>query len=123
MVTQLLGVKITDVAPGRISATSTDAVNGSQLHAVASNLNNKINKVGKRADAGTASALAAATIPQAYTPGKSLVGIAAGNYQGQNSFAEGMSRISDNGKIIIRLSGTANTQGKTGVAAGVGYQW
>ncbi len=117
------GAKIADVAPGRISATSTDAINGSQLHAVASNLNNKINKVGKRADAGTASALAAATIPQAYTPGKSLVGIAAGNYQGQNSLALGMSRISDNGKIIIRLSGTANTQGKTGVAAGVGYQW
>ena len=117
------GAKIADVAPGRISATSTDAINGSQLHAVASNLNNKINKVGKRADAGTASALAAATIPQAYTPGKSLVGIAAGNYQGQNSLAVGMSRISDNGKIIIRLSGTANTQGKTGVAAGVGYQW
>ncbi len=117
------GAKIADVAPGRISATSTDAINGSQLHAVASNLNNKINKVGKRADAGTASALAAATIPQAYTPGKSLVGIAAGNYQGQNGLAVGMSRISDNGKIIIRLSGTANTQGKTGVAAGVGYQW
>ena len=123
MITQLLGVKITDVAPGRISATSTDAVNGSQLHAVASNLNNKINKVGKCADAGTASALAAANIPQAYTPGKSLVGIAAGKYQGQNSLALGMSRISDNGKIIIRLSGMANTQGKTGVAAGVGYQW
>jgi len=93
------------------------------IHAVASNLNNKINKVGKHADAGTASALAAANIPQAYTPGKSLVGIAAGNYQGQNGLAVGMSRISDNGKIIIRLSGTANSQGKTGVAAGVGYQW
>ena len=115
--------KITGVAPGEISATSKDAINGSQLHAVASNLNNKINKVGKRADAGTASALAAANIPQAYTPGKSLVGIAAGNYQGQNGLAVGMSRISDNGKIIIRLSGTANSQGKTGVAAGVGYQW
>ncbi|MBS6021788.1 MAG: YadA-like family protein, partial [Haemophilus haemolyticus] len=115
--------KITGVAPGEISATSKDAVNGSQLYAVASNLNNKINKVGKHADAGTASALAAANIPQAYTPGKSLVGIAAGNYQGQNGLAVGMSRISDNGKIIIRLSGTANSQGKTGVAAGVGYQW
>ena len=120
------GQVMTNVAPGRISPTSTDAVNGSQLHAVASsigNLNNKINKVGKHADAGTASALAAANIPQAYTPGKSLVGIAAGNYQGQNGLAVGMSRISDNGKIIIRLSGTANSQGKTGVAAGVGYQW
>lgn len=115
--------KIIGVAPGEISATSKDAINGSQLHAVASNLNNKINKVGKRGDAGTASALAAANIPQAYTPGKSLVGIAAGSYQGQNGLAVGMSRISDNGKIIIRLSGTANSQGKTGVAAGVGYQW
>ena len=122
--------RIQNVAAGEISKTSTDAINGSQLYAVAAgighklgDLDNKINKVGKRADAGTASALAAATIPQAYTPGKSLVGIAAGNYQGQNGLAVGMSRISDNGKIIIRLSGTANTQGKTGVAAGVGYQW
>ena len=122
--------RVQNVAAGEISSTSTDAINGSQLYAVAAgighklgDLDNKINKVGKRADAGTASALAAATIPQAYTPGKSLVGIAAGNYQGQNSLAVGMSRISDNGKIIIRLSGTANTQGKTGVAAGVGYQW
>ncbi|KOQ98069.1 hypothetical protein ABW51_02225 [Haemophilus sp. C1] len=122
--------RIQNVAAGEISSTSTDAINGSQLYAVAAGighklggLDNKINKVGKRADAGTASALAAATIPQAYTPGKSLVGIAAGNYQGQNGLAVGMSRISDNGKIIIRLSGTANTQGKTGIAAGVGYQW
>ena len=118
--------KITGVAPGEISATSKDAINGSQLHAVASsigNLNNKINKVGKHADAGTASALAASNIPQAYTPGKSLVGIAAGSYQGQTGVAVGMSRISDNGKIIIRLSGTTNTQGRAGVAAGVGYQW
>lgn len=122
--------KVTGVAPGEISATSKDAINGSQLYAVAAgighklgDLDNKINKVGKRGDAGTASALAAANIPQAYTPGKSLVGIAAGSYQGQNGLAVGMSRISDNGKIIIRLSGTANSQGKTGVAAGVGYQW
>ena len=122
--------RIQNVAAGEISKTSTDAINGSQLYAVAAgighklgDLDNKINKVGKRGDAGTASALAAANIPQAYTPGKSLVGIAAGNYQGQNGLAVGMSRISDNGKIIIRLSGTANTQGKTGVAAGVGYQW
>ena len=128
------GPKITNKAGNinvsEISATSKDAINGSQLYAVAAgighklgDLDNKINKVGKRGDAGTASALAAANIPQAYTPGKSLVGIAAGSYQGQNGLAVGMSRISDNGKIIIRLSGTANSQGKTGVAAGVGYQW
>lgn len=127
------GVVIDNVANGDISATSTDAINGSQLYAVAkgvtnlagqvNNLEGKVNKVGKRADAGTASALAASQLPQATMPGKSMVAIAGSSYQGQNGLAIGVSRISDNGKVIIRLSGTTNSQGKTGVAAGVGYQW
>lgn len=86
-------------------------------------LNNRINKVGKRADAGTASALATAQLPQAYIPSKNMIAAAGGNYQGQSCIALGMSSISDNGKVIIRLSGTANTQGKKGIAAGIGYQW
>ena len=121
---------ITNVAPGRIAADSTDAVNGSQLHEVKADMNNKINhlngqvnKLGKRVNAGTASALAASQLPQAYIPGKSMVSVAAGNYQGQNAVALGMSRISDNGKIIIRLAGTSDTQGKMGVAVGAGYHW
>lgn len=127
------GVVINNMANGEISATSTDAINGSQLYAVAkgvtnlagqvNNLEGKVNKVGKRADAGTASALAASQLPQATMPGKSMVSIAGSSYQGQNGLAIGVSRISDNGKVIIRLSGTTNSQGKTGVAAGVGYQW
>ena len=84
------------------------------------NLNHRINKVGKNADAGTASALAASQLPQPYIPGKSMVAVAGGTYQGQNGLALGVSRISDNGKVIIRLSGTANSKG---VAAGIGYQW
>ena len=122
--------QITNVAPGRIAADSTDAVNGSQLHEVKADVNNKINhlngqvnKLGKRVNAGTASALAASQLPQAYIPGKSMVSVAAGNYQGQNAVALGMSRISDNGKIIIRLAGTSDTQGKVGVAVGAGYHW
>ena len=117
---------VKNVAAGEISATSTDAINGSQLYAVAkgvTNLAGQVNKVGKRADAGTASALAASQLPQASMPGKSMVAIAGSSYQGQNGLAIGVSRISDNGKVIIRLSGTTNSQGKTGVAAGVGYQW
>ena len=122
--------QITNVAPGRIAADSTDAVNGSQLHEVKADMNNKINKLngqvnklGKRVNAGTASALAASQLPQAYIPGKSMVSVAAGNYQGQNAVALGMSRISDNGKVIIRLAGTSDTQGKVGVAVGAGYHW
>ena len=124
------GAKVTNVAKGRITSGSTDAINGGQLYDVASqvsqhlgNLNHRINKVGKNSDAGTASALAASQLPQAYIPGKSMVAVAGGTYQGQNGLALGVSRTSDNGKVIIRLSGTANSQGKKGVAAGIGYQW
>ena len=122
--------QITNVAPGRIAADSTDAVNGSQLHEVKADMNNKItklsgqvNKLGKRVNAGTASALAASQLPQASIPGKNMVSVAAGNYQGQNAVALGVSRISDNGKVIIRLAGTSDTQGKVGVAVGAGYHW
>ena len=122
--------QITNVAPGRIAADSTDAVNGSQLHEVKADMNNKIsklsgqvNKLGKRVNAGTASALAASQLPQASIPGKNMVSVAAGNYQGQNAVALGVSRISDNGKVIIRLAGTSDTQGKMGVAVGAGYHW
>uniref|UniRef100_UPI0035BE974E hypothetical protein n=1 Tax=Haemophilus influenzae TaxID=727 RepID=UPI0035BE974E len=71
--------RIQNVAAGEISATSTDAINGSQLYAVekwVTNLAGQVNKVGKRADAGTASALASSQLPQATMPSKSMVSIA-----------------------------------------------
>ena len=139
--------QIQNVAPGVISETSTDAVNGSQLHAtnekVASlgttvnnlnsvvnrqagaidNLNRKVNKHSKQARAGIAGANAAAALPQAYTPGRAMVAAAAGTFKGQNALAVGYSRISDNGKVILKLQGNANTSGDVGAGVGVGYQW
>ena len=122
--------QIQNVAPGVISETSTDAVNGSQLHSVIKNLNNsndyldrKVNKHSKQARAGIAGANAAAALPQAYTQGKAMVAAAAGTFKGQNALAVGYSRISDNGKVILKLQGNANTSGDVGAGVGVGYQW
>ena len=122
--------QIQNVAPGVISETSTDAVNGSQLHSVIKNLNNsndyldrKVNKHSKQARAGIAGANAAAALPQAYTQGRAMVAAAAGTFKGQNALAVGYSRISDNGKVILKLQGNANTSGDVGAGVGVGYQW
>ena len=136
--------QIQNVAPGVISETSTDAVNGSQLHATNTQVNKntqainkvinnqagafdrlerKINKQGKEARAGIAGANAAAALPQAYTAGKAMVAAAAGTFKGQNALAVGYSRISDNGKVILKLQGNANTSGDVGAGVGVGYQW
>lgn len=132
--------QIQNVAAGVVSNTSTDAVNGSQLHATNVQVNNlsqvinnhagelnrldrKVNKYGKEARAGIAGANAAAALPQVYTPGKSMVAAAAGTFKGQNALAVGYSRASDNGKVIFKLQGNANTSGDVGAGVGVGYQW
>ncbi|WP_455483325.1 YadA-like family protein, partial [Haemophilus parahaemolyticus] len=125
--------RIQNVAAGEISATSTDAINGSQLYAVAkgvtnlagqvNNLEGKVNKMGKRADAGTASAIATANLLQSYRPGLSAATAAVGQYRGQSAVAVGYSRLSDNGKYGVKLSLGANTQGNVGAGAGVAYFW
>lgn len=86
-------------------------------------LDRKVNKYGKEARAGIAGANAAAALPQVYTPGKSMVAASAGTFKGQNAVAVGYSRASDNGKVILKLQGNANTSGDVGAGVGVGYQW
>ena len=122
--------RVTNVAPGRVTKDSKDAVNGGQLHAALTDVGNKynalagqVNQMGRRVNAGVASALAASQLPQAFMPGKGMVSVAAGNYQGQNAVAVGVSKVSDNSKYIIRLSGTSNSQGKVGVAVGAGMHF
>ena len=112
--------KITNVAAG---TDDTDAVNVSQLKAATGDINNKINKNDRRASAGTASAMAAAGLPQAYLPGHSMVAVAGGTHRGQNAIALGVSRISDNGKVIVKLTGATNSENDTSASVGVGYQW
>ena len=86
-------------------------------------LDRKVNKQGKEARAGIAGANAAAALPQVYTAGKSMVAASAGTFKGQNALAVGYSRASDNGKMILKLQGNANTSGDIGAGVGVGYQW
>ena len=106
--------RITNVAAG---VNPTDAVNVSQLGGLKNdihNMNNRLGKVNREARAGVAGANAAASLPQVYIPGKSMVAVAGGTFKGQNAFAVGYSRSSDNGKLILKLQGNANTQGDVG---------
>ena len=128
------GNKVQGVAAGVISANSTDAINGSQLYYnnqaigstinnVANNLNARINDVADDADAGTASAMATAGIPQAYLPGKSMVAVGASTYRGKQGYAVGFSAISDSGNWIIKGTASGNSRGHFGATVGAGYQW
>ena len=114
------GKTITNVARGE---KDTDAVNVSQLKQSVGDVHKRINKVGKEARGGIAGANAAAGLPQVYIPGKSMVAASAGTFKGESAVAVGYSRSSDNGKVIFKLQGNANTQGDVGGSVGVGYQW
>ena len=115
--------KITGVAPGEISATSKDAVNGSQLHAMGNKLQGQINKLGNRMNAGMATSAAMANLLQPHKPGQSVATAGVGQHKNQSAVAVGYSRISDNGKYGIRFSMGANTQGEVTSGAAVGYFW
>ena len=111
--------RITNVAPGRISPDSTDAVNGSQLYAVKKD----INKLGNRMNAGMATSAAMANLLQPHKPGQSVATAGVGQHKNQSAVAVGYSRLSDNGKYGVRFSMGANTQGEVTGGAAVGYFW
>ncbi|WP_181154044.1 ESPR-type extended signal peptide-containing protein [Haemophilus haemolyticus] len=115
--------KITGVAPGEISATSKDAINGSQLYAMGNKLQGQINKLGNRMNAGMATSAAMANLLQPHKPGQSVATAGVGQHKNQSAVAVGYSRISDNGKYGVRFSMGANTQGEVTGGAAVGYFW
>ncbi|MGO3126146.1 MAG: YadA family autotransporter adhesin, partial [Advenella sp.] len=124
------GKPITNLKPGEIAEGSTDAVTGGQLHSLAggtaaalNRLQGNLDRVAKDANAGSATAGAMANLPQAYLPGKSMFALATARYVGQQGFAAGLSKVSENGNWIIKGSVSGNTRGKTMVGAGIGYQW
>ncbi len=122
--------RIQNVAAGEVSATSTDAVNGSQLYKATQGIANATNELGHRihqnenkANAGISSAMAMASMPQAYIPGRSMVTGGIATYNGQGAVAVGLSKLSDNGQWIFKINGSADTQGNAGAAVGAGFHF
>ncbi|MDP8079260.1 YadA family autotransporter adhesin [Phocoenobacter skyensis] len=104
----------------------TDAVNVSQLNEVKNsvvNVANKLNDVEKGANEGISSAMAAAGLPQASLPVRSMVSAAGSTYKGAVGLAIGVSTVSDNGRWIIKGSVNSNSSGDVGATLGAGYQW
>ncbi|WP_017524957.1 YadA family autotransporter adhesin, partial [Pusillimonas noertemannii] len=121
------GKPITNVAAG---VNETDAVNVGQLQQATGNLQGQVNslrndvrRLDNKLSAGVAAAMATAALPQAYLPGKNMMAMAGGTWNGESGMAIGFSGITDNGKWIYKLSGNATSRGDYGGAVGVGYQW
>ena len=116
--------KVTNVAAGEISATSKDAVNGSQLYATnqeVANNTNRINQLGSRVNkVGAGAAALAALHPMDFDPDDKLTFSAGyGNYAGENAAAIGAYYRPDE-KVMFSVAGTVGN-GENMVNAGVSF--
>ena len=118
------GKKITNVAPGELSETSKDAVNGSQLHETNINVANnsmRISKLGDRVNkVGAGAAALAALHPMDFDPDdKWSFAAGYGNYAGENAAAIGAYYRPDE-KVMFSVGGTVGN-GENMVNAGVSF--
>lgn len=101
----------------------TDAVNLGQTTEMFNDVNRKIRKTERKADEGTAAAIAAANLPQAVLPGEKVVGVGGGTWSGESGYAVGVSAATDNGKWLLNGSVVGSSGGDVGAGVGVGYRW
>ena len=123
-------VRISGLAAGRISPSSSDAVNGAQLFKVnerISSIEHKVDKLDKSMNGGIAKAGAVALLPQPTYAGHSMVSASTAHYNGEQALAIGYSSLSDNGKVILKAGASFNFSGnntkKPLFGAAFGYQW
>ena len=119
--------RITGVDNGR---DDTDAANVRQLNALDRRLGNNMNELGYKigeveddANAGISAAMAMSSLPQAYIIGKSMIGGGIAAYNGESAVAIGVSKLSDDGRWVMKINGTADTQGNVGGAIGAGFHF
>ncbi|SPO65102.1 YadA-like family protein [Pseudomonas sp. JV241A] len=121
-------VAVHNVAPG---IQGTDAVNVNQLHSAIrggtqgqfDQIRSDVNNLRKDAMGAAAGAMAMASMPQAYLPGRSMLASGMATTGGEASMAVGLSTLSDNGKWVFKANGSADTRGQMGVGVGAGFHW
>ncbi|WP_253278165.1 YadA-like family protein [Variovorax paradoxus] len=67
-------------------------------------------------------ATAMSSLPQAMTPGKTLMSLGVGHYAGYGALAVGFSQRSESGSWVYKVNGSFSGQ-KFNLGVGVGYEW
>ena len=92
---------------------------GDQLESLSYDLR----RAGRDARAGTSAALAAAGLPQASEPGRSMIAGGVGVYRGRVGFALGGSYRAPNGQSVYKVGVTYDSSKHVGANAGVGFEF
>ncbi|WP_249967652.1 YadA C-terminal domain-containing protein, partial [Histophilus somni] len=105
------------------SSSGQAIANKNYVDAKNNELRTQLHSVNRESRSGIAGANAAAALPMIAMPGKSALAVSAGAYKGQSAVALGYSRMSDNGKIMLKLHGNSTSTGDFGGGVGIGWAW
>lgn len=123
--------QVTNVAA---ATQDTDAVNLGQLRDVSSEAgrqavshansytDQRVDALGREANAGTAAAMAMAGLPQSTIPGKGMIAMGGATYRGQNGLAIGASLMSPGGRWVYKLTGST-ARSTYGASVAAGFHW
>ncbi|MDR6935322.1 YadA-like family protein [Luteibacter sp. 3190] len=120
------GVSPTDAANvGQVDQALQEAKNWSKDYVDQrfQTVDRDLNRIGNRANAGVASAMAMASLPQAYQPNQNSAAVAVGSFHGETGVAVGMSTITESGRYVFKLNATTNSRGDAGAGIGAGVVW
>ncbi|WP_179108208.1 YadA family autotransporter adhesin, partial [Rodentibacter trehalosifermentans] len=117
-------VRVTNVADPK---DATDAVNlgyfNQKLSLNMGEVHSRINRVDRRLRSGIASAVAMSLLPQSSRAGESMLSLGGGTYRGASAIAVGYSKVTDNGRMIINIGGSANNSGDYAGGAAIGWKF
>ncbi|OBX03448.1 hypothetical protein QV06_09845 [Gallibacterium genomosp. 3] len=112
------GVQDSDVATmGQVRAFAADTTK------VINNVNKRISDLTRESRAGIAGAMATAGLQQTSVAGRTTVSVGTATFKGESAVAIGFSKLSDSGKVGIRISGMTTSNGDAGGSVSVGYTW
>jgi autotransporter adhesin len=109
----------TMIATESANRAAADAALSSQINGLAFD----IRDVGREARAGTASALAAAGLPQASGEGRTMIAGGIGTYRGKTAIAVGASHRLQGGSTTFKVGVTYDSEEKIGANGGVGFEF
>lgn len=73
--------------------------------------------------AGTAAAMAVASLPQPTLPGRSMVSLGVGAFRSEQGVALGISRVTEGNRFVFKGAVSADSRGGFGAALGAGLQF
>ena len=112
-----------DGTVGRVATEAQLSAVRNEVTAGTKDIDNKLRGFKRGADAGTASAMAMAGIPQVINPGENAIGASISAYKQQTAVAVGYTRASKNGRAVLKISGSVNSNSELGFSLGFMKGW